>query len=142
MAVSFRFNELSDPIIVARNGCMGAVPSCTRVSTPAIELAMHRMYNRPLDNWLYSDSCGSLMPPQEELPFIQHFHIPKTGGTAFNFLLHDYAGCPLPEHQTPCQVAITSVNTCVVAQYSLCMLYMYDVFGLCCCVYIDRPSEC
>jgi hypothetical protein len=110
VSIDIRFGANSDAGEVARRSCSGTVPSCYRIARPAIELAMHDMYQTPLSDWKYSDSCKSWMPHQEELSFVQHMHIPKTGGTAFNYFLHDYCGCPIPEDTTPCTVSIVSVS--------------------------------
>lgn len=126
VAISFQFDALSNATEVAQRGCEGAVPSCERLARPAIEMSMHVMYDYPLSQWKHSNSCRSIMPNQQELPFIQHFHIPKTGGTAFNFILHDYAGCPIPEGMMPCEVSITSVSTYSYIKISVVFI-LFDV---------------
>ena len=126
--VHFDVTNKSTPHEIATNGCHDSVLSCYRLALPLIELAMNKRYGYSLDHWQYNPSCECSLPKQTSLHFIQFFHIPKTGGTAFNYLLHDYVGCPIPEGTRPCEVSVTAVSINVLSHTQLRFIfYLIDV---------------
>ena len=107
--INFYINNDSIPSELAKEGCINGVISCYNLALPLIELKMNKLYNYSLNHWRYNPYCNCNMPSQDILPFIQFFHIPKTSGTAFNYILHDYVGCPIANDSYPCEVSISTV---------------------------------
>mgnify|MGYP003387052401 FL=1 len=113
------------------NGCKNTISTCTRFAKPMLEIQLNKIYNKPLNQygWKYDHICQTELPKQEKLSYLQHFHIPKTSGTALTSWLFDYMNCNItrPVNKSSSSNSNIELNPCVdnsITMVCICV-YMY-----------------